>query len=255
MRPAALVALGIAAYLAFLLATMPASFVAARVSVPGVRIEAARGTLWNGQARARIATGTGALELDDVHWQWRASRVLAGRLAWHVQATSPALFAQAQVERGIATLELRELQARGDAAALAPLVPLLAAWRPEGGVRLASPRIAWDGRQLRGDARLEWTQAALAISAVHPLGSYRVDARAAGGPAEFQLSTLEGPLRIAGHGTFEAPGAFTFSGDARAEGPSSAALQPLLDLLGPRRADGARALEWHAANARISRPS
>jgi general secretion pathway protein N len=63
------------------------------------------------------------------------------------------------------------------------------------------------------------------------------------------LATLDGALRLAGTGTFTPPGALVFAGDARADGPSAAALEPLLNLLGPRRADGARTLEWHTSSA------
>ncbi len=255
MRPAVLAALGLAAYLAFLAATVPASFVASRIAVPGVHIEDAEGTIWNGHAHVSIASGASTLELDHVTWRLAPARLLAGRLAWRVEAASPALSAQGEIERGFTVLELRDVDALGDAAALAPLVPLAATWRPEGGVHVSAARIAWDGRDVRGEARIEWKRAGIALSTVHPLGSYRVEARAAGGPAEFQVVTEEGPLRIAGRGTFDAPGRFAFSGDARAEGPAAAALQPLLDLLGPRRADGARTLEWRAAAALPPRQS
>ena len=35
----------------------------------------------------------------------------------------------------------------------------------------------------------------------------------------------------------------TFSGEARGEGANAAALEPLLNLMGPRRPDGARSIE------------
>ena len=39
------------------------------------------------------------------------------------------------------------------------------------------------------------------------------------------------------------PGAITFSGEARGQGANAAALEPLLNLMGPRRPDGARSIE------------
>jgi len=49
---------------------------------------------------------------------------------------------------------------------------------------------------------------------------------------------------VSGEGTLEALARFAFSGEARGEGPDAAALTPLLDLLGPRRPDGSRALRF-----------
>ena len=58
-RTTALAALGLAAYAVFLLATVPASVIAARVldATQGVvMLTAATGTLWHGDAKARIAS-------------------------------------------------------------------------------------------------------------------------------------------------------------------------------------------------------
>jgi hypothetical protein len=57
------------------------------------------------------------------------------------------------------------------------------------------------------------------------------------------VTTLEGPLRVTGHGTFSPPSRASFSGEARSEGDAARSLDALLDLMGPRRADGARSLE------------
>jgi len=51
-------------------------------------------------------------------------------------------------------------------------------------------------------------------------------------------------LRLSGKGTISPPGRLAFSGEARADAQAAKELEPLLLLLGPARADGARALEW-----------
>jgi len=250
MRPAALAVLGIAAYVVFLAASVPARFVAERLSVPGaVEFADAQGTLWKGHARAIVAASGPGATVDSVRWHFLPARIASGRIAFVLDASGPGLAGHAVVERGPAAFGARDVNARADAAALAVFVPLAAGWRPEGAVTLAAPAIAWDGHEAHGEARLEWRDAALAIAAVRPLGSYRLEARAEGGPARITLTTLDGPLRLAGTGTFAPPDALAFAGDARAEGPSAASLEPLLNLLGPRRADGARTLEWHTSSA------
>jgi len=50
-------------------------------------------------------------------------------------------------------------------------------------------------------------------------------------------------LKVSGQGTFTPPSKLSVSGEARGEGPNAKQLDALLDLMGPRRPDGARALE------------
>jgi general secretion pathway protein N len=246
MRLPAMAALGIAAYAVFLLASTPATFIAARASAaaPG-RIELAdtRGTLWSGSARARIRVTGGDVLLDRIDWRFLPARLASGRIAFDVTATGRGLEVRSQVARGFAGWELRDVAAHGDAAALTPLAPVIAAWRPEGNVAISSPAIEWNDTRARGDLRAEWNDAALSISEVRPLGSYRIDVHADGGPANVVVATLSGPLRVAAQGTLMPPSALRLSGDARGEGAAAAALEPLLNLMGPRRPDGSRALE------------
>ncbi|HEX6632487.1 MAG TPA: type II secretion system protein N [Usitatibacter sp.] len=240
MRARSIVLLGIAAYAAFLVATVPARWVAARLALPpGVSLDAVEGTVWNGGGRI-AAMGAQA----DLRWHLVPAALASARLAFAVQAAGDGLDARAVLARTPGGYEAREVAVRADAAQLAAAVPLLAAWRPAGRLSLSAPAIAWDGARARGSARGEWRDASLALAAVRPLGDYRVEARAEGGPAAFTVSTLAGALRIAGHGTFAPPDALAFSGEGRAEPSAAGALEPLLDLLGPRRADGAHAIEW-----------
>lgn len=240
MRARTLAIVGIAAYAVFLVAMLPASFVARWIAMPGVlELADAQGTLWNGHARA-VA---GAAQLDDLRWRFQPARLAAGRLAFIVDGYGTGLEGHGRIDRGFGALEVRDLQVRGDAAALAAFAPLAAGWQPEGRLTLDAPAIAWDGRQARGSARLEWHDAAIALSAVRPLGSYRAEARADGGPAQLSVTTLDGPLQISGKGTFAAPGTLAFTGEARALPAAQAALEPLLGLIGPRRADGAHAID------------
>ena len=91
---------------------------------------------------------------------------------------------------------------------------------------------------------MEWRGAAVGLSEVRPLGTYRADIHAEGHAGKVVVSTVEGRLRIAGQGTLTPPTRIVFRGEARAEGADAKALEPLLDLFGPARPDGARALDW-----------
>ena len=244
MRAPAIAALGIAAYLVFLAAMLPASFVAARIDPSVAEASDIRGTAWKGSARVTLRTPQGPVALDRVEWRWLPLRLAAARLAYDVNASAPGLAARARVERGFGSTELRDLEARGDAASLSALAPGLGPWQPQGAISVTAPALSWDRDELRGEGRAEWRSAALALSQVRPLGSYRAELKAAGGPARVTLSTLEGPLRLTGDGTFTPRGRLAFTGEARGEGAAAASLEPLLDLLGPRRADGTRTLRW-----------
>jgi hypothetical protein len=140
--------------------------------------------------------------------------------------------------------QVRDLRASGDAAALAPLLPLAAAWQPTGPVTIEAPFVAWDGERASGNASVEWRDATLALSEARPLGSWRAQASAEGTNTKITLATTKGPLRLAGSGTLAIPGRLAFAGEARADPGRERELEQLLKLLGPRRADGAHALEW-----------
>jgi general secretion pathway protein N len=247
VRLPALAALGIAAYAAFLVATLPARVAAPQIeslSKGGIAIDDADGTVWHGSARAVVATPGGRLALDRVEWRFKPSRLVAGKLAYDVAATAPGVHARLEAARSPSRWEFGAIDARASAEALVAAVPWISAWRPEGAVAITSPALATDGNDLHGEARVEWRGAAVGLSEVKPLGTYRADLRAGGPGAAIALSTVDGPLRLSGKGTLTLPARLEFSGEARAEGPNAAALEPLLNLLGPRRPDGARALRW-----------
>lgn len=247
MRLPAIAGLGAAAYAAFLVATVPATWVAARLAQASqgrVQLLEANGTLWRGAARAVLDTAAGTVKLDRVEWTFRPARLFAGRLAFEANAASPGLMAHGEFGRSPSAWQARDVEARSDVATASALFPWIARWGPEGTLLATSPAFSWDDRAARGELRIEWRGAALSLSAIRPLGTYRAEVRADGGPAKVAITTLDGPLRIAGQGTLTPPARLEFSGDARAEGPDARSIEPLLDLLGPRRADGARALQW-----------
>jgi hypothetical protein len=244
-RILALALLGLLAYGAFLVATLPAEVAVARLQRPGLlEWSEARGTVWRGSARVRATLPSGALEVDALTWRFAPARLLAARLAFDVEATGPGLEARGELARGLAGIEAREVRARGDARLLALAAPLLGTWRPQGTLTLAAPLLTWDERELRGSARGEWQGATLSLPDPQPLGTYVAEFNADGGPAKVKVSTTEGTLRIAADGAFTPPTRFALRGEARAEGPGAQAIAPLLDLLGPRRPDGARAIDW-----------
>ena len=249
MGRVALFALGVAAYGVFLVATMPAAFLLERAHAaqPGkFVVRESEGTAWNGRAKVDLIVPGGTVPVERIEWRWLPARLAAGRLAFDIAAAATGLQARYEGARTVTRWEVRNLDVQGDAAAMSAVLPWLAPWRPEGKVTIASPHLTSDGAELRGAARVEWRGAAVGLSEVRPLGAYRADIQAEGHAGRFALTTLEGPLRITGQGTLTPPARVAFSGEARAEGAQARALEPLLNLLGPARPDGARALNWQA---------
>jgi general secretion pathway protein N len=237
---------GMTAYAAFLVATVPAAVVVPRVAgATGGRVAlaGASGTVWDGAARASLRLPAATVAVDEVRWSLRPSRLLAGRVAFGLEARAGSIRARAEVSRGPVAWRVADLAAGGDAAALAALLPVAAAWQPAGAIAIEAASLEWDGRQASGTATLEWREAALALSAVRPLGSWRTEATGEGPAFRLSVATAKGPLRLSGAGKLPLPGRLAFSGEARAEPGRERDLEAILDLIGPRRADGARAIE------------
>ena len=247
MRALPLAALGIVAYGAFLVATMPASFLLARAqgALPGkLEVLEVGGTAWHGSARVVVNSPGGPIAVERLEWHWLPARLAGGRFAFNIAARANNIDARYEGARTPSSWEVRALEVKGDAQALATLLPWIAAWRPEGQVTITSPQLTTDGSELRGEARVEWKGAAVSLSEVKPLGSYRADIAAEGHAGRLKVTTLEGALQVAGEGTLTPPTRLAFKGEARAAGEQAKALELLLNLLGPARADGARTLDW-----------
>ncbi|MBL0141523.1 MAG: type II secretion system protein N [Betaproteobacteria bacterium] len=246
MRPLRALLLGIAAYGVFLLATAPAGLIPARLATATggqVTLANATGSAWDGTARATIATYGAAIVLGEVSWRFLPSRLLAGRAAFAIEARSGALQAQAEVSRSPMAWQVRDLRANGDASTVAAIFPLAATWQPGGAIAIEAEHLTWDGERATGVANAQWRDASLALSEARPLGSWRAQAQAEGASTRITLSTTKGPLLLSGSGTLVIPGRLAFSGVARAEPGRERELEGLLNLLGPRRADGAHAIE------------
>lgn len=247
MRPGSLAILGIAAYSAFLVAGMPARWLVARMegSVPAqYRAHDVEGTLWKGSAKAILTAPGGTLVVDRAEWDFLPSRLLQGRLAFAMSLRGAGFDAKYEAGRSLGGWAVRDLTLGADAALVAAALPLIARWRPEGTITATAPTLEMSGSDVRGNLRVEWKSAATSLSAVRPLGSYRAELAGEGPSGKLALSTLEGPLRLAGQGRVEWPARLTFKGEARAEGPNAKALDPLMEMLGPATPDGAHVLDW-----------
>jgi general secretion pathway protein N len=247
LRIRTLAVLGIAAYAVFLVVTIPATFVASRIAsatLGAAEFTDVMGTAWNGSARATVNAPGGRVTLERIEWNFAPAELAAGRIAYRVTAASPGISIQCLVGRGLSRWVAGATEAQVDAAKVPLFLPLLGAWHPEGTIRVTSQGVRWnDDGNANGAALLTWSDAAVSLSEVKPLGKYVVEIQAEDGPVNLKVSTAKGPLTVTGHGSMTLPSHVTFSGEARGAGDQAAGLESLLNLMGARRADGARLLE------------
>lgn len=247
MRAGTLVALvGIPAYALFMVLAAPATFIgnrAAAASDGRAHFSDAQGTLWSGSMRGRYDGTGGTFACDRIAWRLLPAKLVEARIAFDVQADCPDAQGRVQIARAWSEWEASGGSARVAGRALPAFFPMVAAWRPEGSISVTADGLRWNDREMQGPLTLEWRDAAVALSDVKPLGTYRLTAQGAGDTAKLALSTVAGAMRMTGQGELKLPGGVTFSGEARGEGANAAALEPLLNLMGPRRPDGARSIE------------
>ena len=226
--------------------TAPASFLAARATRESdgrLHFSDTQGSLWSGSARAHVDAPGGAYTFDRVAWRLLPGKLAEGRIAFDVAVDSGEARGNVLLLRGWSEGEARGGAARIRARLLPVFFPIVAAWRPEGKVSINADGVRWNDREMHGAATVEWLDADVALSDVKPLGAYRLALRGTGDKARIALSTLSGPLEIKGAGEWKLPRGVVFSGEARAQGSSAAAIEPLLNLFGPKRPDGARSIE------------
>lgn len=103
-----------------------------------------------------------------------------------------------------------------------------------GGLESAAGRL-----RLNGWVRVKASDMSSRLSTVAPLGSYLLQAHGGGAKADMQLSTLSGPLILAGKGVWNGQ-RLQFGGTAQAAPGQEQALANLLSLLGQREGDKVR---------------
>ena len=262
IRTLILVILGLFAFGTILVVTMPASFIAQQVAPllpPRVAIEGAKGNMWGGEASVRIDGGQGPrgsggagvpappgstpIVIEKVEWKFNPRRLADGKVSFDTTVATGGFEAKMELQRDGKRWYVRNFRLDGDASGFATIFPILAMYRFSGPVTATADALEGTDREIWGDVRIEWRNAASGMSPVRPLGSYRADWRADGLIGRISVATLNGPLRVAGAGTTTMPTYLDFSGEAGADASIGLALDPLLDQIGPRKPNGARAIE------------
>jgi general secretion pathway protein N len=254
---AALVA-GAVAALAVMVTHAPASladWALERTTQGRLRLADASGSLWAGRGRLVLADvpGAGAAPADARHHRSTvAGVVVPGGFQWRVSAF-PLLFGvlDARIEHDsmkrpvVISGGIDELRISPGSLTLPPvdLDRLGSPWntiRPTGTLTVSWENVTLRSGRFDGRAAVELSEAASALTPVRPLGAYRIDVVGSGSQARVQMSTLSGPLRLEGSGTWDARAGLRFTAEAQADESERGRLQGLLGLLGRR--DGERTI-------------
>ncbi|AEG94653.1 type II secretion system protein N [Ramlibacter tataouinensis] len=238
--------LGLLAALVFFI---PASWAAAALSgatAGRLLLDEPRGTVWNGSARLVLTGGAGSRDAAALpsRLQWRLRPAATG-MRLEVEApccTTQPLALRIQPRWGGAAVAAADGASRWPAALLAGLGTPWNTLQLDGELQLATRGLSveWTaGRlQVQGQAELQAVNLSSRLTTLRPMGSYRI-VLAGGATPTLQVSTLEGPLQLAGSGQWIGS-RLRFTGQASAEPEREAALGNLLNIIGRR--EGARSI-------------
>lgn len=213
-----------------------------------LRLAEATGTIWKGDGRlvfVGAAAATGAPAPDSVQGAVIRGVALPGRLRWQL-APLPLVVgvieAQIMIEgmKQPVRLQGRLLDMRLSNGQLAlartDLGALGSPWstvRPAGAVRLSWESVTVQAGRFEGRVQIELRDLSSALSAVRPLGSYRIMIDGRADQTSIELNTISGALELSGRGGLER-GRLRFTAQAAPADPQDSRLTGLLGLLGPR---------------------
>lgn len=236
MRPLSWLAGGLL-YLVFLAAMTPASsllwLTAHFATTPGIAANTTTGTLWHGEARDVSLTPPGgqAIRLERLSWHIRPLGLALGHLPVEIEFDDTAARGRIALHLIPSGLDIVQLDATLPAAWLARIQPRLETFQLGGTITLRSKDLSLHRHHFLGQGEIFWNDAALGLSPVKPVGSYRGEISGGEESIRFQLQTRNGPLELAGSGEWSRQGGIHFSGTAKARERENE-LVPVLQLLG-----------------------
>jgi general secretion pathway protein N len=220
-----------------------------------VALAEANGTLWQGSGRLVLVD---VVAQRDANQQSRGAEIqrsslngvaVPGRVAWRLNPW-PLLLGRVDLALRLDGMS-RDITVRGNAREVAvsegnlslPAVDLSrlgSPWstlRPSGALALKWDALNFRNNGFDGKAQIELREASAAISPINPVGSYRVDLSGQGNDTGVTLSTLQGPLRLTGTGSFNARNGLRMNAEAIADEGERLRLQSMLGLIGRREGE------------------
>ena len=239
-------AFGLLTYIVFLVVLLPADWLSwgvTRLSDSRVFIDNEQGTIWHGSGHlfVRDTKGT-AQDFGRAKWDIDSLQLLLLRGQVRLRTNGPQsdIFATLRITPW--GLSLNDARLSTSAALASTLYAAAGIFAPQGLLRVRTDRLAFGRGGLKGKAEIYWDKAGSGLSSVQPLGNYRLDLSANGKEAKLLLATVDGALNLSGQGRWQVmgDGQLQLTGIAQAK-QQSAALQPLLQLMGRDVGGGRRA--------------
>ena len=235
-----IVALGVVAYLAFALITLPASIITKRLVPMGVVMSGIQGTVWNGTAQVVQVAGA---NLGTASWDMRVLSLLSGTATADVDLSRADSFLRGRVSVGTKRIRLQNTSLSTPIGALPPQ------WAPGG----------WNGSINAKFDELtlvdNWPISATGVIEIFDLngparrpvnvGSYKVTFPAPvtpPGTLRGALNDIAGPVQITGFVEFKPDHSYLIEGLIATKPDAPPELTRALEFLGPPDAQGRRQL-------------
>lgn len=212
-----------------------------------IRLDLARGTVWDGSAQLALSGGSGSSDTVALPGlvRWRI-RPAWGALRVDLEASccTPQALHIVASPSGLSGLRLgvQDHQSQWPSSLLVGLGTPWNTLQLQGQLALQSRGLVLDlsGSRLAltGDIQLDATQVSSRLSTLKPMGSYRLTVQGGATPS-VQLQTLEGSLELSGQGQW-VNSRLRFDGVATAQPDRIEALSNLLNIIGRR--NGARSI-------------
>lgn len=239
-------ALFLLAYLVTLVICAPASLLDAlahRTSGGVLALANAEGTVWHGHAIPALQRREGGyITLQPLHWDIALLPLFSGKISALLHWDEADQTEATEAVLSLRQLELRHLLLPLPAEVLGNLTPLLYPIQLSGLIQIRSDHLLLSRLGIDGNAIADWAQAGSALSAVNPLGTYRIALSGAGNHLDAQLSTSSGALQLEGTGSWTRERGMEFHGHAQAAPENREQLAELLQHLGPEYTPGVRTI-------------
>lgn len=237
-----IVALFASVYLLTLLITAPASLLDKGVQYASqgrVVLANAGGSVWDGSAIPALRTQDGSLvALPFLRWKIAAPSLLTGKIQVRLQWDDQPPASATDAVLSFSQVELHHVLLQLPASILGEASPTLKPAQFRGQLGIQSDRLVFSSRGMEGAAIVDWRQASSALSAIAPLGDYRLALNGAGDRIHTVLTTTSGILLLEGDGNWLTGRGLEFHGKAQASAGNYDNLTELLHHLGPEISPG-----------------
>ncbi|HEV2110406.1 MAG TPA: type II secretion system protein N [Gammaproteobacteria bacterium] len=223
---------GIAAFLVFLLADLPASYLTPWLSrhFPALQLSGVSGSMFSGQAES---VRFGANNLGAVAWSFDWLAPFTATLGYRVHLHDEARDLDARVDAGLGSLKLRDIRGRVTVASLDQWLPLPS--HSAGGTLFLDLKQLQlkNGHLQSASGQVELDDGSLSWPSPYTLGSYRMNLEpASGGGITAEITDLAAPLKLHADLSLATDGHYHLAGTLAARDQGDTATRKLLANLG-----------------------